>query len=266
MWNAKLYDTFGKERMQPSIDLANRINKACVRILDVGCGSGMSTLALKNRFPEAEIIGVDLSAAMLENAKKLLPDVQWIQRDCSESLEDLGQFDLVFSNAFLQWLPDQEKFIKNIRSCTKENGILALQIPNFEAMKIAGIIKEVAKEFYSNGDIFNDMSDTCYNHLLAAYYSMMCKYYSDVEVWQTNYIHQMDSSDAIVEFVKSTALIPYLERLSEVQEKDFLAQLQTRTAEYYKPCDNGKVLFPFERIFVQGTNLCTAGSSPRVIR
>ena len=266
MWNAKLYDTFGKERMQPSIDLANRINKACVRILDVGCGSGMSTLALKNRFPEAEIIGVDLSAAMLENAKKLLPDVQWIQRDCSESLEDLGQFDLVFSNAFLQWLPDQEKFIKNIRSCTKENGILALQIPNFEAMKIAGIIKEVAKEFDSNGDIFNDMSDTCYNHLLAAYYSMMCKYYSDVEVWQTNYIHQMDSSDAIVEFVKSTALIPYLERLSEVQEKDFLAQLQTRTAEYYKPCDNGKVLFPFERIFVQGTNLRTAGSSPRVIR
>ena len=111
MWNANLYDTFGKERMQPSIDLANRIDKACIRILDVGCGSGMSTLALKNRFPEAEIIGVDLSAAMLENAKKLLPDVQWIQRDCSESLEDLGQFDLVFSNAFLQWLPDQEKFI-----------------------------------------------------------------------------------------------------------------------------------------------------------
>ena len=79
MWNAKLYDTFSKERIQPSIDLANRIDKLCVRILDVGCGSGMSTLALRNRFPEAEIVGVDLSADMLENAKKLLPDVKWIQ-------------------------------------------------------------------------------------------------------------------------------------------------------------------------------------------
>lgn len=256
MWNAKIYDTFSKERMQPSIDLANRIDKVCARILDVGCGSGMSTLALKNRFPDAEIIGVDLSAAMLESAKKLLPDVQWIQRDCSESLEDLGQFDLVFSNAFLQWLPDQEKFIKNIRNCIKENGILALQIPNFEPMMIARIIKETAKEFDSNGDIFANMRDNCYNHPLTTYYNMMTGYYSNVEVWQTNYIHQMDSSDAVVEFVKGTALIPYLERLSESQEKEFIAQLQERTAEYYKPCDNSKVLFPFERIFIHGINIC----------
>ena len=252
MWNAKLYDTFSKERMQPSIDLANRIDKVCARILDVGCGSGMSTLALKNRFPDAEIIGVDLSAAMLESAKKLLPDVQWIQRDCSESLEDLGQFDLVFSNAFLQWLPDQEKFIKNIRNCIKENGILALQIPNFEPMMIARIIKETAKEFDSNGDIFANMHENCYNHPLTTYYNMMTRYYSNVEVWQTNYIHQMDSSDAVVEFVKSTALIPYLERLSESQGKEFLAQLKERTAEHYRPCENSKVLFPFERIFVYG--------------
>lgn len=252
MWNAKLYNTFSKERMQPSIDLANRIDKVCVRILDVGCGSGLSTLALRNRFPEAEIVGVDLSAAMLENAKKLLPDVKWIQRDCSKSLEDLGQFDLVFSNAFLQWLSDQENFIKNISKSIKENGILALQIPNFEAMTIAGIIKEAAREFDTRGDIFTAMHDNCHNHSFTAYYNMMTRYYSDVEVWQTNYIHQMDSSDAVVEFVKSTALIPYLERLSKLQEKEFLAQLKKKTAVYYKSCENGKVLFPFERIFVHG--------------
>lgn len=252
MWNANLYDAFNKERIQPSIDLANRIDKVCTRILDVGCGSGMSTLALKNRFPEAEIIGVDLSAAMLENAKKLLSDVQWIQRDCSESLEDLGQFDLVFSNAFLQWLPDQEKFIKNIRNCIKENGMLAMQIPNFENMRIAGIIRETAEDFDTNGSIFTNMNNTCYNYPLTTYYNMMCRYYSDVEVWQTNYIHQMDSSDSIVEFVKGTALIPYLERLSESQEQEFIEQLNERIAEDYKPCDNGKVLFPFERIFVYG--------------
>lgn len=254
MWNANLYDTFNKERMQPSIDLANRIDKICVRILDVGCGTGMSTLALRNRFPKAEIVGVDLSASMLENAKKLLPDVKWIQRDCSESLDDLGQFDLVFSNAFLQWLSNQENFIKNIRKCIKENGILALQIPNFEPMLIAGIIRESAKEFDTNGDIFTAMHNNCHNHSLTTYYNMMSKYYSNVEVWQTTYIHQMDSSDAVVEFVKSTALIPYLERLSESQEKEFLAYLNKRTAEYYKPCENGKVLFPFERIFVHGLN------------
>lgn len=249
MWDANLYDKFNRERMQPSIDLANRIDKACMRILDVGCGSGMSTLALKNRFPEARIVGVDLSSAMLEKAKKLVPDVEWIQRDCGESLEDLGQFDLVFSNAFLQWLPDQEGFVGNIRNCVMENGILAMQIPNFEAMKIAGIIRDVAGAFDSDGEVFANMHDTCYNYSLEVYYNMFSKYYSEVEVWQTNYIHQMDSSDAVVEFVKGTALIPYLERLSQVQQKEFLVKLQNSTAEWYKPCANGIVLFPFERLF-----------------
>ncbi len=249
MWNANLYDKFNKERIQPSIDLVTRIDKACKRILDVGCGSGMSTLALRNRFPEAEIVGVDLSAAMLDNAKKILPDVEWIQRDCSESLEDLGQFDLVFSNAFLQWLPDQEKFIRNIHGGIKENGMLAMQIPNFETMRIAQIIRETAAAFDSEGNIFTDMTDNCYNHSLTTYYNMMMKYYSTVEVWQTNYIHQMNSSDDVVEFVKSTALIPYLERLTETQQKEFLGQLCQKTAQCYRACANGKVLFPFERLF-----------------
>lgn len=37
----------GKNRETKRIDLVNRIDKVCIRILDVGCGSGMSTLALK---------------------------------------------------------------------------------------------------------------------------------------------------------------------------------------------------------------------------
>ena len=253
MWNAEIYGIFGKERMQPSIDLANRIEKDCEKILDVGCGSGMSTLAVKNRFPNAEIVGVDLSSAMLEKAKELLPEIEWIQRDCSRSLDDLGQFDLVFSNAFIQWLSDQESFIKNIRGCLKKDGILAMQIPNFEPMPIAKIIKSAASEFDSEGALFADMDSSAGNYSLSDYYDIMTRYYNDVEVWQTSYIHQMDSSDSIVEFVKATALIPYMERLSEAQQNDFLDLLKRRTAEHYKPCENGKVLFQFDRIFIFGS-------------
>ena len=44
-----------------------------------------------------------------------------------------------------------------------------------------------------------------------------------------------------VEFVKITALIPYLERLSELQEKEFLVQLKKRTGENYRTCENAHV-------------------------
>ena len=87
MWNADIYDSFGKERMQPSIDLAARLkDKKSKRILDVGCGSGMSTAAILSTWEDTEVIGVDLSEEMLQKARKILPQVQFIRRDCSTLL------------------------------------------------------------------------------------------------------------------------------------------------------------------------------------
>lgn len=135
MWNASVYNQFKKERIQPSIDLLSRVEKSqdeCQRILDIGCGSGMSTYPLRKRYEKAQIVGVDLSQEMLNQAKTMLSDVEWMQRDCSESLTDLGTFDLVFSNAFIQWLTDQEQFIKNAKELMNSNAVFALQVPSFE--------------------------------------------------------------------------------------------------------------------------------------
>ena len=62
MWNDSIYRMFYGDRIQPSIDLVNRINvESCEFILDIGCGSGMSTLALKNKYPNAKkIVGARL--------------------------------------------------------------------------------------------------------------------------------------------------------------------------------------------------------------
>lgn len=83
-WNVELYHRFEKERLQPSVDLVNRIEgDAIKKTIDIGCGSGMSTRPLRNRFPTAAITGADYSLAMLKQAQETLPDVTWFQRDCS---------------------------------------------------------------------------------------------------------------------------------------------------------------------------------------
>jgi len=83
-WNVELYHRFEKERLQHSVDLVNRIEGDAVKkIIDIGCGSGMSTRPLQNRFPTAAITGADYSLAMLKQAQETLPDVTWFQRDCS---------------------------------------------------------------------------------------------------------------------------------------------------------------------------------------
>lgn len=250
MWNAELYNRFGKQRIQPSMDLVNRIViEDCTRILDVGCGSGMSTLCIRSKFPKAEIVGVDLSESMLEKATQLMEDVQWLQRDCSKKLEDLGKFDLIFSNAFLQWLDDQESFIRNIKSLLSDKGILAMQIPNCEEMEIAKIIKQVVTAYDYEHTLFTDIKANYFNYTANEYYDMFTRYYTDVEMWQTNYYHQMKDYEEIIQFISSTALMPYLECLSAEQTDEFLGLLKKEMANYYKVSENGKVLFPFHRLF-----------------
>ena len=256
MWVAALYDKFKKERIQPSIDLLNRVEiKECKNIIDIGCGSGMSTLPLRERFPEARIVGVDLSENMLGQAKKMLGDVEWIKRDCGKKLEDLGTFDLAFSNAFLQWLPNQEEFICNTRELLTANGILAIQVPSFEEMEISNIIKDTAREFDETKELFCNMDQTNYmNYTIGEYYDMFSRYYSDIEIWQTNYVHQMKDHASILEFVKGTALVPYLERLDHKQVEKFMEMLYSKTKQHYVESENKTVLFEFKRIFIIARN------------
>ena len=58
LWDARRYDRFEAERARPSRELIARIPlDAPRRILDLGCGSGLSTLELRRAFPHAEILG-----------------------------------------------------------------------------------------------------------------------------------------------------------------------------------------------------------------
>ncbi|MEA5085038.1 Trans-aconitate 2-methyltransferase [bioreactor metagenome] len=252
MWSADMYGKFEKERKQPSIDLLNKIDGGKFeRIIDIGCGSGMSTLTLKKRFTESEIVGVDLSENMLDKARRSISGVTWMQRDCSRKLNDLGTFDLVFSNAFIQWIPNQEEFIKNTKELLNENGVFAIQIPYFEEMKVAKIIKEVSLEFDTNKALFGNLvTSTYFNYNFKEYYDMFSRYYSNIDIWKTNYIHQMKDCNAIVDFIKGTALLPYLECLDEKQTTLFIKKLYDKISECYVASENGTVLFEFKRLFI----------------
>lgn len=80
---------FKNERTQPSVDLINRISYLDPQnILGIGCGSGNRTFALKNRFKNADIIGVDYSENMLEKAKISYPDMTFEKCNVPSGLEN----------------------------------------------------------------------------------------------------------------------------------------------------------------------------------
>lgn len=249
MWNASLYDKMGKERMQPSLDLVSRISgREFKRIIDIGCGTGLSTILLRKQWPDAEIIGVDLSNEMLANAKQQLNSVTWLQRDCSKPLDDLGTFDLVFSNALLQWLKNQEEFLKNARLLLRGNGVLAVQLPDFESMPASDCISTVSAVY---GDVFQGIDDELNrNYRIEDYYDILKRYYSTAEVWRINYNHVMADHEAILEFIKGTALRPFLSKLSAGEVSQFLENVLLELKDRYSVREDGNVLFEFKRMFL----------------
>lgn len=254
IWNANEYQIFKNERLQPTLDLINRLpNLNYKSILDIGCGSGMSTFPLEKRYPQANIVGVDMSSEMLEKAKQTKSTIQWVQRDCSKPLDDLGRFDLIFSNAFLHWLgslDNQEKFLSNVSKMLNPNGVLAVQLPNRNDMEVNMCIDAVASEY---GTKFADIKKILNNCSINDYYNMLLKSYDKVQIWQTNYGHILNTHEEIIKFVGSTGLKPYLSILNDTQKLEFSSKLIEKLKECYPTCNDGKLIFTFKRIFFIAT-------------
>jgi trans-aconitate 2-methyltransferase len=87
------------------------------------------------------------------------------------------------------------------------------------------------------------------------YYDQLSRYFTSIDLWMTDYYHVMESHSAILEMIRSTGLRPYLEKLSgEKERKEFEALVFERIKLDYPIQNNGKVLFPFKRLFFVAKN------------
>jgi len=253
-WNPQSYLKFKNERTQPSVDLVSRIKiERPQNIIDIGCGPGNSTQALAERWPDAEITGLDNSPAMIEKAKKDYPHQEWILGDAAR-MDTEKRYDIVFSNATIQWLPGHEKLIPEFMSLVKRGGALAVQVPMFNRMPLNDAILRVAERPEWKARM-QGCADNFTYHDGDFYYRLLAPQATVVELWQTEYIHVLPSHPALIEFCRSTALRPYLERLpSEKDKSAFEGHLLEECQKAYPAQPDGKVLFRFKRLFFIACN------------
>jgi trans-aconitate 2-methyltransferase len=248
-WNPELYLKFDRERLQPSIDLVSHINFVNpTKIIDIGCGPGNSTQILVQRWPDSEITGVDNSKSMIERALKDYPNQEWRLVNVGTN-EIKGKYDIVFSNATIQWIPDHYQLLEKFRNILTNNGLIAVQLPLFWDMPIGKAILRVAASdrWFS---LTEGVSDLFTIHDYSYYYDRLSELFKSVEIWETDYFHILNSQLSILEMIRSAGLRPYLERLeADTDRKDFEETVLKEIVKDYPLQKNGKVLFPFKRLF-----------------
>ncbi|QGN38219.1 trans-aconitate 2-methyltransferase [Klebsiella oxytoca] len=243
-WNPSLYMKFGAERTRPAAELLSRVAHHPVTLaVDLGCGPGNSTALLRDAWPEATIMGVDNSPAMLEEAAQTLPDCRFIEADIAEYRPE-RPVDLIYANASLQWLTNHQRLFPRLISNLAANGVLAVQMPDNWQEPSHTLMRQIAEELGHPASGRHPLPQA------QEYYDILTASGCEVDIWRTTYYHPLASHQAIIEWLQSTGLRPYLQRLDAQQRETFLACYLERLKQHYPLQCNGKVLLLFPRLFI----------------
>jgi len=243
-WNPSLYLQYGAERTRPAMELLARVALEDVTdVVDLGCGPGNSTALLRQRWPSAQITGVDVSPAMLEQARVALPECQFVEMDIGK-YRPAHPLSVIFANASLQWVPNHYELLPHLVSLLKMNGVLAIQMPDNTMEPTHVAMREVA---YEQG--YPDRSRDALPGV-HAYYDILTDAGCDVDIWRTTYYHKMSSHQAIIDWVSATGLRPWLQDLSQNEQINYLSRYEELLEQQYPLQENGQILLAFPRLFI----------------
>jgi trans-aconitate 2-methyltransferase len=251
-WDPSQYLRYADERLRPALDLMARIAaEAPRRVVDLGCGPGNVTALLKQRWPRAEVTGVDGSAPMLAKAAAAAPDCRFIEADIAAWTPGEPP-ELLYSNAALHWLPGHATLFPRLLSLLAPGGTLAVQMPAMHAEPLRALQGEIA----ANGpwaDLLVEVDAARPILEPGAYWDLLKPRAAALEIWETIYLHALQGEDAIVQWASGTSLRPFLDRLAAPMREDFRRAYADAVRPVYPRRPDGTTLLPFRRLFLVAT-------------
>ncbi|HET6817210.1 MAG TPA: methyltransferase domain-containing protein [Mycobacteriales bacterium] len=250
-WDPSQYLRYADLRGRPFVELTARIRaESPSYVVDLGCGTGELTAMLAERWPTAVVAGVDSSADMIETARQ-----HAIAGRLSFDVADLRAWrpdrpvDVFTANAVLQWVPGHLDLLGGLVEALAPDGWLAFQVPdNFD--EPSHTLLRALRLSPRWRDRLGDGADrTAGVERPDTYLRTLIELGLEADVWQTSYQQILQGEDAVLEWVKGTALRPVLSLLDdEADRSEFLEEYAAALRVAY-PRESFGTVFPFRRTF-----------------
>ncbi len=246
-WDADRYLAFADERRRPFVDLVGRVRAEAPRtVVDLGCGAGNLTVLLAERWPDAQVTGVDSSPDMVK-AAPAGAGVEFTVGDVNDWRAPSGSVDVIVSNAVLQWVPGHLDLLPGLVESLTPGGWLAFQVPgNFHEPSHTLRLELAAEAPYAEHTA--GVADHG-AHDAATYLQALRHLGCEVDAWETTYLHVLRGPDPVFTWVSGTGARPTLQALPENLRPPFEDEFKKRLREAY-PERTGAVVMPFRRVFV----------------
>ncbi len=252
-WNPKQYEKFKDERSQPFFDLLSLIHP-CEQstIIDLGCGTAELTAQLQQKMNAKKTIGIDTSDEMLAKAEQFKNDKLFFRKDSIEAFKEEKAFDVVFSNAAIQWCTNHPLLLKRFTAALRPGGQLAIQMPMNHDYPTHVLAMKMSSEAPWNALLKNEKYDVKQAMLSSEEYATILFRlgYIEQKVIVRVYGHKLENRDAVIEWVSGTLLTYFKGRFSPDDYKKFVTQYRERLFEILP--DETPFFYPFKRIFIWG--------------
>lgn len=248
-WNPEQYARFRDERAQPFYDLLALVApRPGSRAVDLGCGPGELTRQLHDYLGCRETLGLDSSPAMLQKAAAHAGSgVSFAEQDIAE-FAPREPFDVIFSNAALQWVADHPRLFARLASALAPGGQLAVQMPANHDFPTHVVAAEVAQREPFRSALGGYVRAS---PLLSAegYAELLYELgFTRQSVRLQVYGHLLESRADVIEWVKGTLLTDYEKRLSPALFATFLEQY--RAALLPRLAERTPYFYPFKRLLL----------------
>lgn len=250
-WNPEIYNKFKNIRYQPFYDLADFIEPVSgMKAIDLGCGTGEQTAILADKFKEANFLGVDSSAEMLEQSKSLETDnLHFRKATTEETLKSGEKWDLIFSNAALQWSNDHETLFTELIKRVNPKGQFAVQMPVQPENKLNVILAELVDEEPFKYYLKSYKRDSPVLSIDEYAQILFNGGLEDLKIMQKVYPIIANDHETLYNFISGSALIPYIERLEGDEKALFINTYKKRIALHFPKLP---AIYSFKRLLLYG--------------